>query len=85
MSYNDWETDHPSNGWKECEQSLQQRLDVPGGTYWLSDDKGWSVVKVTVDAAGANASKPKWFPTEYAAKSWVEFLIKSRLNQISMF
>ena len=57
--------------WEECEQSGQQRLDVPGGTYWLSDDKGWSVVKVTTDYAGVNASKPKWFPTEQRAKDWI--------------
>jgi len=59
------------NEWGICFKSQQQRLDVPGATYWLSDDKGWSVVKVTVDAAGPNASKPKWFPTEQRAKNWI--------------
>lgn len=62
----EWSTDYESN---------QQRLDAPGSTYWLSDDKGWTVTKVTVDAAGPNASKPKWFPTEQRAKNWIELQV----------
>ena len=66
------DVDSISSDWEVCFKSGQQKLDVPGGSWWLSENKGWAVVKVTIDAAGPNASKPKWFPTEQRAKNWVD-------------
>jgi len=64
--------------WELEEESGQQWLDALGGTFWLSNDTGdiYSLVKVTVDAAGANLSKALRFATELRAKDWVEYLIK---------
>jgi len=63
--------------WELHDESGQLRLDALGGTFWLSDDvTGWLLVKVTVDAAGANASRPTRFATELRAKNWVEYLIQ---------
>ena len=62
--------------WEYHEESDQQRLDVPGASYWLSENKGWTIVKVPIDAAGPNASKPRWFPTEQRAKNWIEKELK---------
>jgi len=64
--------------WELEQESGQQWLDALGGTFWLSNDTGdiYSLVKVTVDAAGANLSKPLRFATELRAKDWVEYLIK---------
>jgi len=64
--------------WEIEEESGQQWLDALGGVFWLSNDVGdiYSLVKVTVDYAGANLSKPLRFATELRAKDWVEYLIK---------
>ena len=64
--------------WELHEESGQQRLDVPGATYWLSEDIGdsYSLVKITVDYAGPNPSKPLRFATEQRAKNYVEYLIE---------
>ncbi len=62
--------------WELQEESDQQRLDVPGGTFWLSNDVKdvWSLIFVTVDAAGPNESNPVRFATELRAKDWVKYL-----------
>jgi len=62
--------------WTTCEQSGQQRLDTLDGTFWLSDHIKdiWTLVKVTVDAAGPNTSAPLRFATELRAKDWVKYL-----------
>ena len=67
-----------SDDWELHEESGQQRLEVPGGTYWLSPDIGdsYSLIKITIDAAGPNPSKPQRFATELRAKDYVEFLCK---------
>ena len=64
--------------WEIEEESGQQRLDALGGTFWLSSDIGdsYSLVKVTVDSAGPNVSKPTRFATELRAKDWIEYLIE---------
>ena len=71
-------TDDPKqDDWETCEQSGQQRLDALGGTFWLSEDSGvWTLVNITVDAAGPKYLKPIRFATEYRAKNWVEYLIE---------
>jgi hypothetical protein len=64
--------------WECHDQSGQQSLDVPGGTFWLSPDMGdsYSLIKITVDAAGPNPSKPERFATEQRAKAYVDYLIE---------
>ena len=72
--------------WTTCEQSGQQRLDALGGTFWLSEDIGdsCSLVKVTVDAAGPNPSKPMRFATELRAKDWVKYLQEKQTKSPSV-
>ena len=62
--------------WELQEESDQQRLEVSGGTFWLSNDVKdvWSLIFVTVDAAGPNESNPVRFATELRAKDWVKYL-----------
>ena len=62
--------------WERHEESGQQRLDALGGVFWLSEDVGdsYSLIKITVDAAGVNPSKPQRFATEKRAKDYVAFL-----------
>lgn len=64
--------------WEIHEESGQQCLDALGGTFWLSEDIGDRVtlIKITVDSAGANPSKPQRFATEKRAKDYVAFLIE---------
>lgn len=64
--------------WELHEESGQQRLDALGGTFWISEDIGdfVTLVKITADSAGPNASKPLRFATELRAKDWVEYLIE---------
>jgi len=72
--------------WELQEESDQQRLDVPGGTFWLSNDVKdvWSLVKVTVDAAGPNTSEPLRFATELRAKDWVKYLQEKQTKSPSV-
>jgi len=64
------------NDWTTCEQSGQQYIDCLDGRFWLSNDVKdvWSLIKVTVDAAGPNPSNPLRFATKLRAKDWVKYL-----------
>ena len=70
--------------WEIEEESGQQYIDCLGGRFWLSNDIGdiHQLVKVTVDAAGPNASRPTRFATELRAKDWVEYLIEKEEAKI---
>jgi len=72
--------------WTTCEQSGQQRLDALGGTFWLSNDVKdvWSLIFVTVDAAGPNESNPLRFATELRAKDWVKYLQENQTKTPSV-
>lgn len=64
--------------WGLHDESGQQRLDALGGVFWLSEDVGdsYNLIKITVDSAGPNPSRPQRFATEKRAKDYVEFLIE---------
>jgi len=72
--------------WELQEESDQQYLDVPGGTFWLSNDVKdvWSLIFVTVDAAGPNESNPLRFATELRAKDWVKYLQEKQTKSPSV-
>lgn len=66
------------NEWELHEDSGQQFIDALGGVFWLSEDIGdsYSLIKITVDYAGPNPSRPERFATELRAKNYVAFLIE---------
>jgi len=72
--------------WEIEDESGQQWLDALGGTFWLSNDvKGvWSLIKVTIDAAGPNESNPVRFATELRAKDWVKYLQEKQTKSPSV-
>ena len=72
--------------WELQEESDQQYLDALGGTFWLSNDVKdvWSLIKVTIDAAGPNESNPVRFATELRAKDWVKYLQEKQTKSPSV-
>ena len=72
--------------WELHEESGQQRLDIPGGSFWLSNNVKdvWTLIKVTVDAAGPNESNPVRFATELRAKDWVKYLQEKQTKSPSV-